>query len=76
MLRMINGKNTLTIGLVSTRKGEKNMNEYKVKYQDANGNIYLKNIKAGDKYQVEYLFYLTYPYTFDIINIEELADDG
>ncbi len=73
---MINGKNTLTIGLVSTRKGEKNMNEYKVKYQDANGNIYLKNIKAGDKYQVEYLFYLTYPYTFDIINIEELADDG
>lgn len=73
---MINGKNTLTIGLVSTRKGEKNMNEYKVKYQDANGNIYLKNIKADDKYQVEYLFYLTYPYTFDIINIEELADDG
>ena len=49
---MINGKNTLTIGLVSTRKGEKNMNEYKVKYQDANGNIYLKNIKADDKYQV------------------------
>ena len=36
---MINGKNILTIGLVSTRKGEKNMIEYKVKYQDANGNI-------------------------------------